>query len=316
MRFEATVPIGRPISNTRAYVLDDYMQPVPVGVAGELLLGGAGLAHGYLGGARLTAQRFVPDPFGPPGSRLYRTGDRARWSAEGVLEFLGRFDQQVKIRGFRVEPGEVEAALANHPAVRTSAVLARGEVAGERHLVAYVTTDRATSVIAAELRQFLHERLPDYLVPSQFVLLDELPLTPNGKVDRHALPHLEVDARTAGSSDLSVPRTETERALAAIWRDVLGLDAVGRYDNFFELGGHSLLLIRLHDRLAPLTAGELTIVDLFRYPTIASLAGYLTQQGVTPPVVPDVSAPRLQGGQPRPRGALRGRTAARGQVKG
>ncbi len=262
--------VGRPIDNVRTYVLDAGLRPVPPGVPGELCLGGASVARGYQGRPDLTAERFVPDAFsGAPGARMYRTGDRVRWLAGGTLEFLGRLDRQVKVRGFRIETGEVEAALAGHPGVREAVVEVRGE-GRDRRLVAYVAAGPDASVDAAELRRHLGTRLPDYMVPSAFVFLEALPMTPNGKVDRAALP-----APRREAAEPAEPGNEVEALVAATWRDVLGLERVGVHDNFFELGGHSLLVAQVHARLRDALGRDLPVVDLFRFPTVASLAEHL-----------------------------------------
>jgi amino acid adenylation domain-containing protein/non-ribosomal peptide synthase protein (TIGR01720 family) len=260
------VPIGRPFAGMRAYVLDSWLQVLPPGVAGELFVGGPGVARGYVGRADLTAERFVPD-LTTPGERLYRTGDRARWRADGTLEFLGRADDQVKIRGFRVEPGEVEALLASHEDVRAAAVVATASGTGKR-LVAYVVT----GADAAELRAFLRERLPDYLVPSAFVTLDALPLTPNGKLDRRALPE---PAATEAEGAHVAPGTDAERALAGIWEKLLGAERVGVHDNFFDLGGDSIACLQVVARARAAGLG-LEVADLFTHQTVAELAAVAT----------------------------------------
>ena len=263
-----SVPIGRPIANTRVYVLGGWGEPAPVGVAGELYVGGAGVARGYAGRPGVTAERFVPDPFGgEPGARLYRTGDLARWRSDGTMEFLGRNDQQVKVRGFRIEPGEVEARLAEHAAVREAVVLAREDRPGDRRLVAYWLGDEGVGVEA--LRAHLMERLPEYMVPAAYVRLDALPLTPSGKVDRRALPAPEDGASARRAYE--APVGEVETALAEIWSEVLGVERVGRLDNFFESGGHSLLAVRLIERMRQ--AGlHAEVQALFTTPTLAALA--------------------------------------------
>jgi amino acid adenylation domain-containing protein len=263
----ALVPIGRPLCGRAVYVLDTFGAPVPVGVAGELHIGGGLLARGYLGRPGLTAERFVPDPFSAvPGARLYRTGDRVRWSASGNVEFLGRTDFQVKIRGFRIEPGEIEARLREHPAVRQAVVLAREDAPGGKRLVAYVVGDAD----AEALRAHLAERLPEYMVPAAFVRLDALPVTSNGKVDRKALPAPDEDAFAARVYE--APLGETEIALAEIWSELLGIERVGRGDDFFALGGHSLLAVRLISRLRQALGVEAEIRDLFVRPVLADFA--------------------------------------------
>ncbi|HEX2204847.1 MAG TPA: amino acid adenylation domain-containing protein [Longimicrobium sp.] len=260
--------IGGPIDNVRAYVLDLGGGPLPPGVPGELHLGGAGVARGYLERPAMTAERFVPDPFGAePGARLYRTGDRVRWRSDGELEFVGRADDQVKVRGYRIEPGEVEAALLAHPAVREAAVAARGEGA-ERRLVGYVAGDR-DRLEREEVRSFLRGRLPAHLVPSDVVVLDALPLNPHGKVDRRALPAPE--AASAADGGAVPPRTEAERAVAAIWAALLGTGP-GAYDDFFALGGHSLLAGQVVSRVARDLGVAVTLGQFLREPTVAALA--------------------------------------------
>ncbi|HEX2077170.1 MAG TPA: amino acid adenylation domain-containing protein, partial [Longimicrobium sp.] len=278
------VSIGAPVANTRVYVLDRYLSPVPAGVPGELYIGGAGVARGYLGRPGLSAEKFVPDPFAAePGARLYRTGDLARWRPDGTLEFLGRNDHQVKVRGLRIELGEIEAALRGHGSVADCVVMARAD-AGEQRLVAYVVG----GVEAAELRAHLRRSLPEYMVPSAFVFLDALPLTPNGKVDRKALPAPEL----APAEDRYVaPRTPVEEVLAGIWAEVLRLERVGANDSFFELGGHSLLATRVVSRVRELFGVELPLRALFEGPTVAELAGRVEEMRraglpVLPPVVP------------------------------
>ncbi|HEU0299474.1 MAG TPA: amino acid adenylation domain-containing protein, partial [Longimicrobium sp.] len=266
---EGAIPLGDAIANTTLYVLDPAGSPAPLGVPGELLIGGAGVARGYLNRPGLTAERFVPDPFGAAGCRLYRTGDRVRRRADGALEFLGRVDFQVKLRGFRIELGEIEAALRAHPRVGGAAVALREDV-GDARLVAYVVAGDADAPPAGpELRAFLRERLPEYMVPPAFVALDALPLTPSGKVDRRALP---APGAQAAEQAFTPPRTPREQALAAVWREVLRLERVGLDDDFFELGGHSLLATQVLSRVRRELGVELPLRAFFEAPTVRALA--------------------------------------------
>ncbi|HEX9940247.1 MAG TPA: phosphopantetheine-binding protein, partial [Longimicrobium sp.] len=262
--------IGAPVANTRLYVVDQQMEPAPVGVPGELLLGGDAVARGYLERPGLTAERFVPDPFSTEGgARLYRTGDRARWLASGEVEYLGRTDEQVKVRGFRIEPGEIEAVLSDHAAVREAVVVVREDAPGDRRLVAYVVAGEPAAVTPAELRAHLKRRLPEYMVPSAVVVLEALPLTPSGKVARRALPAPDL---ASPEEAYVAPRTPTEEVLAGIWAEVLRLERVGVHDSFFELGGHSLLATRVVSRVRVEFSVELPLRALFETPTVAGLA--------------------------------------------
>ncbi len=278
------VPIGTPISRTRVYVLDAALRPVPAGVPGELYAGGDGVARGYLGYPSLTAERFVPDPFSAePGARMYRTGDRMRWTLDGVLEFGGRLDAQVKVRGFRIEPGEVENALMAHADVQETRVIVREDVPGDPRLVAYVVG----GADADELRAHLRHRLPDYMVPSAFVAMERLPLTANGKLDTKALPA----PRAGGGDDYVAPRTPTEEVLAETWAAVLRVDRVGVEDSFFALGGHSLLAMRMVSRVREVFGVEVPLRALFEAPTVAALAARVDEMRradvpALPPVVP------------------------------
>ncbi|MFD2420538.1 non-ribosomal peptide synthase/polyketide synthase [Amycolatopsis pigmentata] len=282
------VPIGTPIDNVRTYVLDTALRPVPIGVAGELFIAGEGVARGYLNQPGQTAGRFVANPFGGPGDRMYRTGDVVRWKASGVLEFIGRDDGQVKIRGFRVELGEIEAALAAHPAVASVVTLVK-EIGGQNRLVGYVVPGDGARPDPAELRTFLAERLASYMIPAAFVVLDELPVTANGKVDRRALP----DPRTAPqpAADRVQPRNATEHALATVWSEVLQVSPVGVTDNFFELGGDSILSIQVASRARAAGLG-ITTKDIFLRQTIAELAE-VAGSGVsaTAPGLPPATGP-------------------------
>src|SRR6185369_7132863 len=259
---EDPVAIGRPIANVTAYVLDEWQQPVPVGVQGELYVGGAGLGRGYHHQAALTAERFVPDAFGAEGTRLYRTGDLVRWRADGRLVFCGRVDEQVKVRGHRIELGEIEMVLQQHEAVREAVVSVREDVAEQRELVGYVVGE---AIAISELRQYLKERLPDYMVPSWFVWLDELPLSPSGKVARRALPAPERVGSEIDTGEES--RSPIEEIVAAVWSELLHVSQLRVGDNFFELGGHSLLATQLVSRLRTAFSVELPLRLLFDVPT-------------------------------------------------
>jgi natural product biosynthesis luciferase-like monooxygenase protein len=270
-----TIPIGRPIANTQIYIVDHNLNPVPIGVTGELLIGGDGVVRGYLNRDELTRERFIPDPFSSdPRARLYRTGDLARYQLDGNIEFLGRADHQVKIRGYRIELGEIEALLNDHPAVQEAVVIAREDSSGDKRLVAYLVSAGETPP-AREFRERLQEKLPDYMIPSNFVFLRELPLTPNAKVDRKSLPAPDkVEAKTARTYE--PPGNDFERSIAAIWKEVLNINSVGRQDNFFDMGGHSLHVVRVHSRLRNVISQQLSMTDLFRFPTIRSLAEHLS----------------------------------------
>jgi amino acid adenylation domain-containing protein len=267
------VPIGRPIADTRTYILDAHLQPVPIGVPGELYVGGVGLAQGYVKHPQLTAERFMPHPCSDePGARLYKTGDLARYLPDGNLEYLGRLDHQVKIRGFRIELGEIEAALVQHPAVQEAAMIAHEDVPGETRLVAYLVPAQEQAPRVGELRRFLQKILPGYMVPSTFVWLEALPLTPSGKVDRRALPSPE-RARPVLEEPFVAPQTAVEQHVAAIWSALLGIERIGIHDNFFELGGHSLLATQLLSRIRDAMHADVSLVRFFEVPTVAALAG-------------------------------------------
>jgi acyl-CoA synthetase (AMP-forming)/AMP-acid ligase II/acyl carrier protein len=279
------ISIGKAIANTQVYILDENLQPVPVGVPGELHIGGVGLARGYLNRPKLTQEKFITNPFnnskfkipygnakGVQNSKLYKTGDLARYLPDGNIEYLGRIDNQVKIRGFRIELGEIEALLSRHDNVQICCAIAREETPGNKRLVAYVVPQKEVTPTTDELRQFLSNKLPGYMVPSAFVILESLPLTPNGKVDRRGLPNPDLQQEV---SDYVMPNTEVETIIAGIWQKVLKVEKVGIYNNFFELGGHSLLLVRINQQLQEIFFLELSIVDMFNYPTVHSLSKYL-----------------------------------------
>jgi surfactin family lipopeptide synthetase C len=282
----AWVPIGRPAANTQIYILDEQLEPTAEHVTGELYIGGAGVARGYLGRAELTAGRFLPDPFsGRAGGRLYRTGDRARRLSDGNIEYLGRSDQQVKIRGFRIEPEEIRVALVQHADVKEAFISTHGDSSEDRRLVAYIIAATERELSGGELRDYLREQLPDYMVPSAFVMLEKLPLTPNGKIDYRALPQPE--GQDAGlKTEYVAPRTDVEQLLTNIWHEVVGIEKIGIHDNFFDLGGHSILLLKVQRKIREGFQHELSLVELFKYPTIHLLAERLKREpdaAVEPP---------------------------------
>ncbi|WP_139488457.1 non-ribosomal peptide synthetase [Brevibacillus dissolubilis] len=267
----SSLPIGRPIQNTTVYILDKHMKPVPLGVPGELYIGGDGLALGYLNNPELTAERFVANPFSDdPEARLYKTGDSVRYLPDGTIEFIGRIDQQVKIRGFRIELGEIEAALYEHPAIQEAIVMVRQDTPGDKRLAAYLVSEAGTEIQTGELRMYLKAKLPDYMIPSAFVVMEQLPLTPNGKVDRKALPVPEYN-RAELEGEFVAPATEMEKKLAEIWQGVLNVENVGIHDNFFALGGDSILSIQIVAR-ANQAGLRLSPKQLFEHQTIAELA--------------------------------------------
>jgi hypothetical protein len=283
-----SIPIGRPIAKTRVYILNENQEPVAVGVVGEIYIGGAGVARGYLNQPDFTAERFLPDPYGGPvGSRMYRTGDRGRWNRDQNLEFAGRVDRQVKIRGYRVELGEIEARLVELHGVKEAVVMVRVDMAGDKRLVAYYTCDAGNEeskkdgegtkqeIETDDLREYASERLPKYMVPAAYVRLEKFPLTPNGKLDRKALPATEGD--TYGMREYEPPEGETETLLAGIWTQILNVARVGRNDNFFELGGHSLLAMQMIARLRALGM-EVPVKEVFAWPVLSGFAEWLIDQ--------------------------------------
>jgi non-ribosomal peptide synthetase component F len=276
----ATVSIGKPIANTQIYLLDSDLNPVPIGEIGELFIGGDGVARGYWQRPELTAERFVVVP-ALGSNRIYRTGDLARFLPDGNIDFLGRADYQIKLRGHRIEPGEIEALLEKCPGVRQAVVILREDREGDKRLVAYLVADATNS--AAALRAALDAKLPDFMVPSAFVFLDELPLTGNGKIDRKALlrlspPSVAVSATTGQPRDESGnrPSNEIERIVAAAWQDALGVPSVGMNDNFFDLGAHSLTVAEVQAKLQETLGREISLVDLFQFSTVSALAKHLT----------------------------------------
>jgi non-ribosomal peptide synthetase component F len=270
---EGVVSIGRPIGNTQLYVLDERMEVLPVGLVGEIYIGGAGVCGGYWERAELTAERYLPDPFSASGARLYRTGDTGRYQRDGQVEYVGRLDEQVKVRGYRVELGEIEAELREQGTVREAVVILREDQAGSKRLVAYVVAEAKTSV--SELRQSLQERLPEYMIPSAFVMLEEMPLTVNGKVDRRALPAPD-SSRPKLEKVYVAPRNEREEKLAGIWSQVLGLEQVGVHDNFFELGGDSIIIIKIIGKMTQI-GFEVTAKQIHDHPTVAELASAVSE---------------------------------------
>ncbi|PSB02088.1 non-ribosomal peptide synthetase [Merismopedia glauca] len=279
----ALPPIGKPIANTQIYILDSHMQPVPIGVSGELYIGGYCLARGYLNRPDLTAARFISDPFSnDPNARLYKTGDLCRYLSDGNIEYLGRIDNQVKVRGFRIELGEIEALLSRHSAIAQTTLIVREDIPGDKRLVAYIVPNQEPAPTSSELRHFLQQKLPDYMLPSAFVMLESLPLTPSGKVDRRALPALE-HIRQGSEATFVAPREELEVRLTKIWEQVLNVRPIGIKDNFFELGGHSLLAVRLFAEIEQICGKKLPLATLFQAQTIEDLAGVLRQSGWSAP---------------------------------
>ncbi|RUS95289.1 hypothetical protein DSM106972_090650 [Dulcicalothrix desertica PCC 7102] len=270
------VPIGRSIANTQTYILDNNLQSVPIGVPGELHIGGFGLARGYLNHPELTAQKFIPNPFSnEPGARLYKTGDLVRYMSDGNIEFLGRIDNQVKIRGFRIELPEIEAILTQHPEVAQAVVIVQENQLNDKCLIAYVVPKKQ-ALTTTTLRNFLNEKLPEYMIPAIFVMLEALPFLPNGKINRRALPEPE-SLRPELNVAYVMPQTKIERLIAAVWQEMLQVEKVGIYDNFFELGGHSLLMVQIHSRLIAIL-DNISILDMFKYPSIHTLAKYLSNK--------------------------------------
>jgi thioesterase domain-containing protein/acyl carrier protein len=291
--FPDNISIGRPISNTQVYILDQQLQPVPVGVFGELHIGGDGLARGYLNRRELTSEKFIPNPFSnEPNSRLYKTGDLARYLPDGNIKYIGRIDNQVKIRGFRIELGEIEATLAQHPEIKEAVVIAREDVPGDKRLVAYIVPETKAPT-KSELRSFLKQKLPDYMLPSVFITLESLPLTPNGKIDRRALPAPDT-TRDSEAKTFVAPRNSMELQLAQIWEGVLGIQPIGVTDNFFELGGHSLLAVRLVAEIEKALQKKLPLAALFQFTTIAELAELLLLEEVEESDSLDESLPPLE----------------------
>ncbi|HEX2768792.1 MAG TPA: non-ribosomal peptide synthetase, partial [Geobacteraceae bacterium] len=272
------VPIGRPLPHVQIYILDSHLQPLPVGACGELYIGGPGLARGYLNRPDMTAEKFIPNPFSKEkGERLYKTGDLARYLPDGNIEFLGRIDNQVKIRGFRIEPGEIEAVLGQHPAVRETAVIAGEDQTGDKRLIAYIVSDQKSILSTSELRSYLRQQLPNYMIPAVFVMIDSFPLTPSGKIDHRALPEPDSGRPELDDSFISA-RTPLEEVLTGIWREVLGLKQVGVHDNFFDLGGHSLLATQVISRVRLTFDTDVPLRCLFESPTVAGLATALLQK--------------------------------------
>ncbi|MBX9258974.1 non-ribosomal peptide synthetase, partial [Desmonostoc muscorum CCALA 125] len=271
-----SIPIGKPIANTQLYILDQYLQPVPTGVVGELHIGGMGLARGYLNQPELTALKFIPNPFSKQeGDRLYKTGDLVRFLPSGDIEYIGRIDNQIKIRGFRVELGEIEAVINQHPSVSASVAIVQEDKPGNQNLIAYITLHPNKTLTISELRRFLQNKLLDHMIPTAFMILEAFPLTSNGKVDRRALPMPDA-LRPELEVAYVVPQTEVEKTIASVWQKALNLEKIGIHDNFFEIGGHSLLLVKVHSQLQEILNAELSTLDLFKYPTINSLAEYLS----------------------------------------
>jgi hypothetical protein len=279
-----TVPIGKPINNIQIYILDKNKQPVPIGIPGEIFIGGAGVAKGYLNRPELTEEKFIPNPFYDlaqqnkqtwASTHLYRTGDLGRFLPDKNIEFLGRVDFQVKIRGFRIELGEIEGIIEQNPLVRQVVVLAREDEPGVKKLVAYIVPEKEQELKISELRRAIRAKLPEYMVPSTFILMEEFPLNTSGKIDRNALPPPTSDHSESDIAFVS-PKTDLERTIATIWGQVLNVERVGLNDNFFDLGGHSLLVAKAHSQLQDTLSREFSLINLFRYPTVSALAEFLS----------------------------------------
>src|SRR5688572_23572532 len=275
--------IGKIIPNSTLYLLDKHLQPVPIGLPGEMYLGGEGLARGYLYRPELTVEKFINHPFiKNPGARLYKTGDLAKFRPDGNIEFVGRIDNQVKIRGYRIELGEIESILAKHPAVLEQVVVAREDNPGEKRIVAYLVLKPGKQVEVAQLREFLKKDLPEYMLPSVFMFMDAMPQTPNNKIDRKALPRPE-GSKIATSNAYEEPHTPIEEVLANIWCTILGIEKVGRKDNFFELGGHSLIAVRMFNEVEKQLGVKVQLPVIFRAPTIEELASIINKEESTKP---------------------------------
>ena len=273
---ERPVVIGKPISNARIYILDKKQRLCAIGITGEIYIGGAGVARGYLNRPQLSSERFIPDPF-EAGGRLYKTGDAARWLSDGDLYFLGRMDDQVKIRGYRIEPGEIEAVIQNYPGITAAVVTATQKANEDRELVAYFVSEQPLSLI--ELRAFLSQSLPAYMVPAHFIKLDNLPLTQNGKIDKKKLPD-PVGVAAAALASYMAPRNEMEEKLVQIWQEILGREKIGIQDNFFDAGGNSIKIIRLAKLVSATLDTDISIAHLFQYPTIKDMVDYMLKKQV------------------------------------
>lgn len=309
----ASAPIGHAIANTRIYLLDDHLQPVPVGIPGQLFVGGVGVGRGYLHNPGRTAAVFLPDPFSSEmGACMYQTGDLVRYLPGGTIEFLGRIDSQVKLRGYRIELGEIEAALLAQPQVREAVVILLEDAPGQKRLVAYLVAQPESSLSTAGIRSSLEQHLPEYMIPSAFVVLEGLPLTPNGKIDRRALPEPEDEQRPELAVTYIPPASQIERTIATIWQEVLHIDRVGLHDNFFDLGGHSLLMVQVHSKLQEaLRTTSLSMLELFRYPSVSTLAEYLNQSQQAKPE--QLSSPLFSTAQQRAQNRKEAMQRLRGQ---
>ncbi len=277
--YEKSLPIGKPIKNVNIYILDKNLKLNPVGIPGEIYISGINLARGYKNKPDLTAEKFLPDPFSKnPGVRMYATGDLGKYNMNGDIEFLGRIDDQVKFRGFRIELGEIEEQINSHPLVEQSYVIAVENSKGEQRLVAYFIRNKTANGDEIKLKEFLRDFLPEYMIPGFFIELEEFPLTPNGKVDRKALPQPTLEKRKI---EFVKPANETEKKVAEIWQEILDVEKIGSNDNFFELGGHSLNVIQVQTKVKEVFDKELSVVDLFKYPTVSSFANFLSNGETT-----------------------------------